>query len=82
MSAMTRAIQTNMPQHGRLSMFLPYLLGRIHQAPTEVAPSTHDVEEGEIPSVPDTPHFKPDQGDTSPEEPAMGTAARIVARSG
>ena len=27
-----------------------------NQAPTEVATSTHDVEEGEIPSVPETPH--------------------------
>ena len=50
-----------------------------NQAPTEVAPSTRDVEEGEIPSVPETPHFKPDQGDTSPEEPAVGTATRTVA---
>ena len=39
-----------------------------NQAPTEVAPSTRDVEEGETPSVPETPHFKPDQGDTSPED--------------
>ena len=35
-------------------------------------------EEGEAPSIPDTPHFQPDQGDTSPEEPAVGTA--IVAK--
>ena len=26
-----------------------------------------------------TPHYKPDQGDISPEEPAKGTATRIVA---
>ena len=51
-----------------------------NQAQTELAPSTRDVEEGETPSVPETPHFKPDQGDTSPEEPAMGTATRIVAK--
>ena len=25
-----------------------------NQAPTEVAPSTHDLEEGETPSIPDT----------------------------
>ena len=51
-----------------------------NQAPTAVAPSTRDVEEGEIPSALETPHVKPDQGDTSPEEPAMGTATRIVAQ--
>ena len=51
-----------------------------NQALTDIAPSTRDVEEGEIPSVPETPHFTPDQGDTSPEEPAMGTATRIVAK--
>ena len=51
-----------------------------NQAPTEIAPSTRDDEEGEAPSVPATPHFNPDQGDTSPEGPAKGTATRIVAK--
>ena len=47
-----------------------------NQAPTEVAPSTHGIEQGETPSVPETPHCNPDQGDVSPEEPAMGTKTR------
>ena len=51
-----------------------------NQAPTEIAPSTHDAQEGEAPSIPETPHFKPDRGDPSPEEPAIGTATRIVAK--
>ena len=51
-----------------------------HQAPTEVAPSTHDAVEGETPSVPETPRVHPDQGDTSPDEPALGAATRIVAK--
>ena len=51
-----------------------------NQAPTEIAPSTHVTQEGEAPSIPDTPHFVPDQGDPSPEEPAIGTATRVVAK--
>ena len=51
-----------------------------NQAPTEVAPSTPVIEEGETPSIPETPHYHPDQGDVSPEEPVMGTATRIVAK--
>ena len=54
--------------------------GDPNQAPTEVAPSIHDIEEGATPSIPETPHYNPDQGDVSPEEPAMGTATRIVAK--
>ena len=46
------------------------------QAPTEVAPSTHDIEQEQTPSVPETPLGNPDQGDVSP----MGTATRIVAK--
>ena len=76
-----RAIQTDMPPHGKLYTFLPYPQGKDpNQAPTEIALSTRDGEEGEAPSVPATPHFNPDQGDTSPEEPAKGTATRIVAK--
>ena len=41
--------------------------GDPNQAPTEVAPSTHDAVEGETPSILETPHFHPDHGDTSPE---------------
>ena len=42
--------------------------GDPNRAPTEVAPSTPLPHEGETPSIPDTPHFDPDQGDPSPEE--------------
>ena len=42
--------------------------------------STHATQEGEAPSIPDTPHFYPDQGDPSPEEPASGIATRIAAK--
>ena len=59
----------NMPQHGRT--FMSRLLT---QAPTEVAPSTPVPHEGEAPSIPDTPRFVPDQGDPSPEEPAIEVA--------
>ena len=51
-----------------------------NQALTEIAPSTRSAKEGETPSIPETPHFEPDQGDPSPEEPAIGTATRIVAK--
>ena len=51
-----------------------------NRAPTEVAPSTPVSHEGETPSIPDTPHFDPDQGDPSPEEPAIGVATRIEAK--
>ena len=74
-------ILTNMPQHGKLSIFLPPTPGRIltkHQQ--RLPPSTHVTQEGEAPSIPDTPHFAPDQGDPSPDEPAIGTAARNLAK--
>ena len=45
-----------------------------NRAPTEIAPSTPVPQEGEVPSISDTPHFEPDQGDPSPEEPATGVA--------
>ena len=51
-----------------------------NQAPTEIAPSTLAPQEREVPSIPDTPHFDPDQGDPSPEEPAIGVATRIEAK--
>ena len=51
-----------------------------NQAPTEIAPSTHATQEGEAPSIPNTPNFEPDQGDPSPNKPAIGTATRVVAK--
>ena len=51
-----------------------------NQAPTEVAPSTHGDEQGETPSIPETPYCNPAQRDVSPDEPAMGAATRIVAK--
>ena len=51
-----------------------------NQAPTEIAPSTQVAQEGETPSIPDTPHFDPDRGDPSPTEPAIGVATRIQAK--
>ena len=50
------------------------------RAPTELAPSTPVSQEGEVPSIPDTPHLDPDQGDPSPEEPAIGIATRVEAK--
>ena len=37
-----------------------------NKAPTEMAPSTPAVEEGETPSVPETPHLNPEDGATPP----------------
>ena len=74
-------ILTDMPQHGKLSIFLPPIVGRIpikHQQRLPLLLMLHL--KGETPSVPDTPHFAPDQGDPSPDEPAIGTATRIVAK--
>ena len=48
-----------------------------NEAPTEVAPSTPLVEEGEAPSVPETPHLEPDQRASSPVDDAVGVATRI-----
>ena len=44
-----------------------------NQASTEVDPSSPARQEGEAPSIPDTPCFHPDQGDPSPEEPERMT---------
>ena len=74
---------TNMPQHGKSFVFLPFpQVSREDpkQAPTEVAPSTPARQEGEAPSIPDTPHFEPDQGDPSPEIPVVGVAIKIEAK--
>ena len=51
-----------------------------NQASTEVDPSSPARQEGETPSIPDTPCFHPDQRDPSPEEPAIGVATRIAAK--
>ena len=79
MRAMCQLLLMNMPQHGKLSTFL-LLLGRIlikHQQRLPLLPMFH--KKGETPSIPDTPHFTPDQGDPSPDEPAVGVAVRIEA---
>ena len=47
------------------------------RALTEVAPSTPVPQEGETPSIPETPHFDPDQGDPSPDDPVIGVATKI-----
>ena len=51
-----------------------------NKAPTEMAPSTPVVEEGETPSVPETPHLVPDNGATPPVDGAEGVATRIEGR--
>ena len=48
-----------------------------NEAPTEVAHSTPLVEEGETPSIPETPHLEPDQGASPPADDAVGVATRI-----
>ena len=45
-----------------------------NQAPTGIAPSTPMPQEGEAPSIPDTPHFDPDQGDPSCTRPLALTS--------
>ena len=49
-------------------------------APTEVAPSTPALEEGETPSIPETPHLEPDQGAIPPEGEVVGVATRIAGK--
>ena len=46
------------------SLYVPLLpsVADPNQAPTELAPSTPLAEEGEAPSMPETPHLEPDQG--------------------
>ena len=51
-----------------------------NKAPTEVAPSFSDDEQGEPPSIPETPHCDPEQGDVSPEDLTRGEATRLVAK--
>ena len=51
-----------------------------NKAPTEIAPSIPDVEQGETPSIPETPHYDPAQGDVSPEDTVRGEATHIVAK--
>ena len=48
-----------------------------NKAPTELAPSTPVVEEGETPSVPETPRLKPEDGAIPPVDGAVGVATRI-----
>ena len=48
-----------------------------NKAPTEVAPSTPVVEEGETPSVPETPHLEPEDGAIPPGDGVVGVATRI-----
>ena len=48
-----------------------------NKAPTELAPSTLAVEEGETPSVPETPRLEPEDGATPPVDGAVGVATRI-----
>ena len=51
-----------------------------NKAPTEVAPSIPEEEQGETPSIPATPHYDPEQRDVSPEDAAKGEATRIAAK--
>ena len=51
-----------------------------NEAPTEVAPSIPVVEEGETPSVPETPHLQPEDGALPPADTAAGIATRIEGR--
>ena len=39
-------------------------------------------QEGETPSIPETPHFDPDQGDPSPDDLAIGVATKIESKEG
>ena len=51
-----------------------------NEAPTEVAPSTPVVEEGETPSIHETPHIQPEDGTLPPVDTAVGLATRIEGR--
>ena len=51
-----------------------------NEAPTELAPSTPVVEEGETPSIPETPHLQPEDGALPPADTAAGIATRIEGR--
>ena len=50
-----------------------------NKAPTEVAPSILEGEQGEASSIPATPHYDPELGDVSPQDAAKGEATRVVA---
>ena len=51
-----------------------------NRAPTEVAPSTPVLKEGETPSIFETLRFDPDQGDPSPDDRAIGVATKIESK--
>ena len=51
-----------------------------NRAPTEAAPSTPVPQEGETPSIPEKPYFDPDQGDPSPDDPAIGVVTTIESK--
>ena len=51
-----------------------------NKAPTEIAPSTPVMEEGETHSIPETPHMKPEQGALPPGDEAVGIATCIEGR--
>ena len=56
---------------------IPPTLVDPNEAPTEAAPSTHAVEEGETHSIPETPRLEPEKGALPPEDEAVGIATRI-----
>ena len=61
------------------SLYRPFesTLADPNKAPTELAPSTPVAEEGEAPSVPETPRLKPEDGAVPPVDGAVGVATRI-----
>ena len=69
-----RCQSSRIPPVGHLLQTDGTHIGRSNKAPTEVAPSTPVVEEGETPSVPETPHLIPDDGATPPVDRVVGVA--------
>ena len=59
---------------------MPQTMADPNEAPTEVAPSIPALEEGETPSIPETPHLKPEDGALPPADTAAGVATRIEGR--
>ena len=51
-----------------------------NQAPTKLAPSIPEGDQGEAPSIPATPRYDPEQGDVSPQDADRGEAIRIVVK--
>ena len=51
-----------------------------NEAPTEVAPSTPALGEGETHSIPESPCLEPEKGALPPEDEAVGIATRIEGR--